>query len=44
MEPLAALEHLRPEAGRHFDPTVYDALVRVVTRKSSPHKRAKTAG
>jgi HD-GYP domain-containing protein (c-di-GMP phosphodiesterase class II) len=43
MAPLAALEHLRPEAGKHFDPTVYDALVRVVKRGSASNKRAKNS-
>jgi response regulator RpfG family c-di-GMP phosphodiesterase len=33
LEPLAALEHLRIDVGKHFDPCVYDALVRVVTRR-----------
>jgi HD-GYP domain-containing protein (c-di-GMP phosphodiesterase class II) len=33
MEPQAALEHLRVDVGRQFDPCVYDALVRVVTRR-----------
>lgn len=33
LEPLAALEHLRVDVGKHFDPCVYDALVRVVTRR-----------
>jgi response regulator RpfG family c-di-GMP phosphodiesterase len=33
LEPLAALEHLRVDVGKHFDPCVYDALVSVVTRR-----------
>jgi putative two-component system response regulator len=33
MEPQAALEHLRVDVGKQFDPCVYDALVRVVTRR-----------
>ena len=43
MAPMAALEHLRPEAGKHFDPTVYDALVRVVKRASATNKRTKNS-
>lgn len=33
LEPLAALEHLRVDVGRQFDPCVYDALVRLVKRR-----------
>jgi putative two-component system response regulator len=33
LEPLAALEHLRGDSGRQFDPRVYDALVRTITRR-----------
>jgi response regulator RpfG family c-di-GMP phosphodiesterase len=33
LEPLAALEHLRVDVGRQFDPGVYDALVRLVKRR-----------
>ncbi len=33
LEPLAALEHLRVDVGKQFDPSVYDALVSVVTRR-----------
>ncbi len=33
LEPLAALEHLRVDAGKQFDPCVYDALVRVITKR-----------
>lgn len=33
LEPLAALEHLRVDAGKQFDPCVYDALVHVVTER-----------
>lgn len=36
LEPLAALEHLRVDAGKQFDPCVYDALVRVITRRVGP--------
>jgi putative two-component system response regulator len=33
LEPMAALDHLRVDAGKQFDPCVYDALVRVVTKR-----------
>jgi putative two-component system response regulator len=33
MEPLAALAHLKVDVGKQFDPCVYEALVRVVTRR-----------
>jgi len=33
MAPLAALEHLRVDVGKQFDPCVYDALVRVIARR-----------
>jgi len=33
LAPLAALEHLRVDAGKQFDPSVYTALVAVVTRR-----------
>jgi HD-GYP domain-containing protein (c-di-GMP phosphodiesterase class II) len=33
LEPLAALEHLRVDSGKQFDPCVYDALVRVITKR-----------
>ncbi|HEY1951224.1 MAG TPA: HD domain-containing phosphohydrolase [Gemmatimonadaceae bacterium] len=33
LEPLAALEHLRVDVGRQFDPRVYEALVSVITRR-----------
>ena len=33
LEPLAALEHLRVDAGKQFDPCVYDALVSVVKKR-----------
>jgi len=44
LEPMAALEHLRVDVGKQFDPRVYDALVRVITRRlasssSVPAKR-----
>jgi putative two-component system response regulator len=40
MEPKAALEHLRVDVGKQFDPCVYDALVRVVTKRVEGHPRA----
>ena len=33
LAPMAALEHLRVDAGKQFDPCVYEALVRVVTKR-----------
>jgi len=33
LEPLAAIEHLRIDAGKQFDPCVYDALVRVIKKR-----------
>lgn len=33
LSPLATIEHLKVDVGRQFDPMVYDALVRVVTRR-----------
>jgi response regulator RpfG family c-di-GMP phosphodiesterase len=33
LEPRAALKHLRVDVGKQFDPGVYDALVRVITRR-----------
>jgi putative two-component system response regulator len=33
LEAQAALEHLRVDVGKQFDPRVYDALVRVITRR-----------
>jgi putative two-component system response regulator len=33
LESQAALEHIRVDVGRQFDPRVYDALVRVITRR-----------
>jgi putative two-component system response regulator len=33
LEPRAALEHLRVDVGKQIDPCVYDALVRVVTKR-----------
>ena len=36
LEPLDALERLSVDVGKQFDPCVYDALVRVITRRFSP--------
>lgn len=33
LESQAALEHIRVDVGKQFDPRVYDALVRVITRR-----------
>lgn len=33
LQPLAALEHLKIDVGKQFDPCVYDALVRVITKR-----------
>lgn len=33
LTPLAALEHLRVDSGKQFDKNVYEALVRVITRR-----------
>jgi putative two-component system response regulator len=33
LEPQAALEHIRVDVGKQFDPCVYDALVRVITKR-----------
>ena len=33
LAPLAALEHLRVDSGAQFDPSVYDALVRVIGKR-----------
>lgn len=33
LTPLAALEHLRVDAGKQFDPSVYEALVRVIVKR-----------
>jgi HD-GYP domain-containing protein (c-di-GMP phosphodiesterase class II) len=34
MTPLAALEHLKVDIGKQFDPRVYEALLRVITRRT----------
>jgi putative nucleotidyltransferase with HDIG domain len=33
LAPLAALDHLRVDVGKQFDPSVYDALVSVITKR-----------
>ena len=33
LEPMAAIQHLHVDVGKQFDPCVYDALVRVITRR-----------
>lgn len=33
MTPMAALEHLKVDIGKQFDPRVYDALLSVITRR-----------
>jgi putative two-component system response regulator len=33
LTPLAALEHLRVDSGKQFDPSVYEALVRVIVKR-----------
>jgi putative two-component system response regulator len=33
LAPLAALEHLRVDSGKQFDPSVYDALIRVIGKR-----------
>jgi response regulator RpfG family c-di-GMP phosphodiesterase len=33
LAPSAALDHLRVDVGKQFDPCVYDALVRVITKR-----------
>jgi putative two-component system response regulator len=33
LAPMAAIEHLKIDVGKQFDPCVYDALVRVITRR-----------
>jgi putative two-component system response regulator len=42
MEPMAALEHLKVDVGKQFDPCVYDALVRVVTRRLNSQPATST--
>ena len=40
LEPLAALEHLRVDSGKQFDPCVYDALVSVITKRLATHSQS----
>jgi putative two-component system response regulator len=40
LEPLAALEHLRVDSGKQFDPCVYDALVSVITKRLGTHSQS----
>jgi HD-GYP domain-containing protein (c-di-GMP phosphodiesterase class II) len=42
LEPLAALDHLRVDAGKQFDPCVYDALVNVITRRVASQSTASS--
>ncbi len=39
LEPQAALQHLRIDSGKQFDPCVYDALVRVITKRLATDSR-----
>ena len=39
LEPQAALEHLKIDSGKQFDPCVYDALVRVITKRLGTDSR-----
>ncbi|MEP6856742.1 MAG: HD domain-containing phosphohydrolase [Gemmatimonadales bacterium] len=39
LEPQAALQHLRIDSGKQFDPCVYDALVRVITKRLATNSR-----
>jgi response regulator RpfG family c-di-GMP phosphodiesterase len=41
LEPQAALEHLRVDVGKQFDPCVYGALVRVITRRLATNSQNK---
>lgn len=41
LDPRAALEHLRVDVGKQFDPCVYDALVRVITRRLATNSQNK---
>lgn len=40
LEPMAAIQHLQVDVGKQFDPGVYDALVRVVTRRMAGKSRS----
>jgi response regulator RpfG family c-di-GMP phosphodiesterase len=39
MTPMAALEHLKVDIGKQFDPCVYEALVRVIARRLGTSSR-----
>ena len=39
MTPMAALEHLKVDIGKQFDPCVYEALVRIITRRLGTSSR-----
>ena len=39
MAPIAALEHLKVDVGKQFDPCVYEALVRVIARRLGTSSR-----
>jgi putative two-component system response regulator len=43
LEPMAALEHLRVDVGRQFDPRVYEALVGVITRRIAGKSTVSTS-
>jgi HD-GYP domain-containing protein (c-di-GMP phosphodiesterase class II) len=40
LAPLAALDHLRVDVGKQFDPSVYDALVSVIKRRVASQSTA----
>jgi putative two-component system response regulator len=41
LEPAAALEHLKVDSGKQFDPCVYDALVRVISKLLPTNSRKR---
>jgi response regulator RpfG family c-di-GMP phosphodiesterase len=41
LEPVAALDHLKVDSGKQFDPCVYDALVRVVSKLLPTNSRKR---
>lgn len=41
LAPEAALEHLKVDSGKQFDPCVYDALVRVITKRLGTNSRKR---
>ena len=43
LEPMAAIEHLRVDVGKQFDPCVYDALVRVIARRLAAKPSSSSA-